>query len=52
LLSGKIAWRDVVFRARHTRGHRILPHGLNRAASRKQFPIRFTGKTRDAAASL
>src|SRR5882757_3499083 len=29
LLTGKIAGRDVVFLARHARGHRILPSELN-----------------------
>jgi len=33
LLTGKIAGRDVVFLARHARGHRILPHELNHRAN-------------------
>ena len=32
-LTGKIAGRDVVFLARHARGHRILPHELNHRAN-------------------
>ncbi|MEY4386751.1 MAG: S-methyl-5-thioadenosine phosphorylase [Verrucomicrobiota bacterium] len=33
LLTGKIAGRDVVFLARHARGHRILPSELNHRAN-------------------
>jgi len=33
LLTGKITGRDVVFLARHARGHRILPHELNHRAN-------------------
>ncbi len=33
LLIGKIAGRDVVFLARHARGHRILTHELNHRAN-------------------
>lgn len=33
LLTGKIAGRDVVFLARHGRGHRILPSELNHRAN-------------------
>jgi len=33
LLTGRIAGREVVFLARHARGHRILPHELNHRAN-------------------
>lgn len=33
LLTGRIAGRDVVFLARHARGHRIPPHELNHRAN-------------------
>ena len=33
LLTGKIAGRDVVFLARHARGHRIMPSELNHRAN-------------------
>lgn len=33
LLTGKIGGREVVFLARHARGHRILPHELNHQAN-------------------
>ena len=32
-LTGKLAGRDVVFLARHSRGHRILPNELNHRAN-------------------